>query len=130
MNATAPNDQEIPREEWPAFCLSFSRQHRGWLASLHAREGGTGGESDLAEGLPFLGLWPDPAGARLGLDLGAGGARLVHTVERPTRLRLTRTHRGADAGLRVETEDGETLELRFRAPAVPEELDGLALEER
>lgn len=117
--------EEIPRADWPEFCRSFTRLHQGWLASLHTAEPGAGSEWALAEELPFLGLWQDDAGSRLGLDLGAGSARLVHTVEQPVRLRLERAPGGGDAGLYIETADGGSLLLSFRVPARPESLDGL-----
>ena len=48
-----------------------------------------------------------------------------HTIERVSAI-FEQTSEQGHVGLRVQSEPGRTTLLRFRAPAFPEELDGIA----
>lgn len=45
--------------------------------------------------------------------------------ERPSRVALELTEEGAHKGLRIESENGEMTLVLFRAPALPETVDGM-----
>jgi hypothetical protein len=117
------NQREIPRREWPQFLESFGLRHRAWLATVE----------DWPRGAPESTRVVDrPLEA---LEAGEG-AVLIHLgggqdlrVESPQALRVDVTPRGEELGLDLETASGVT-RLRFRAAALPEELDGLAPSER
>jgi hypothetical protein len=47
--------REIPRREWSAFCLQFSRDHQEWLVDV-APHGEGSSASQEAQGLPFEAL--------------------------------------------------------------------------
>ena len=117
------NQREIPRRDWPEFLASFGRRHRSWLATVEE--------------------WPREAPERtraldqplesLGAEDGAIAIHLGHgevlRVEAPRALRVDVTARGEELGLDLDTARGTT-RLRFRAAALPEELDGIAPSER
>jgi hypothetical protein len=117
------NQREIPRGEWPAFLDWFGRRHRSWLATVEEwpREAP---ERTRAVDQPLESLAPE--GGAIAIHLGSGE---VLRVEAPQALRVDVTARGEELGLDLETSGGVT-RLRFRAAALPEELDGVAPSER
>lgn len=119
-------DLEIPRDEWSRFCDAYSRQHRGWLATIELDGRGTAGRLQ-AEPRPLGGVTFDRKGTGAGdivifLD-GDVDHAMTHTVAHATHLRLEQ-EAGQDRGLRVESEEGTTL-LRFYHPARPDMVDGI-----
>jgi hypothetical protein len=102
--------RDIPRREWPEFLAEFGRRHRSWLSSID------GPMRVVDEPLESL--------------AAEDGAVLVRLRSRePLRidaqaLRVELTERGEELGLDLESERGVT-RLRFRAAALPEELDGI-----
>lgn len=136
MHETAP-----PPEDWVEFCSSFSAAHSGWIVTLRrvttevldedperARKEGI----VLARGatLSSVRLADDDGTPRFEIQVGEGPEGATHAVEQPRRVMLKRTHEGADAGLRVDGDDGRTTLLLFRVPARPAHLDGVAPAER
>jgi hypothetical protein len=101
--------REIPQREWREFLESFSRRHQSWLASVDGR--------------------PHRALQSLELEEGAVIIRLRGTqalrIERPQALRVEESGRGEELGLDFDGARGVS-RLRFRAAALPEELDGIA----
>ncbi|HYM12700.1 MAG TPA: DUF5335 family protein, partial [Bryobacterales bacterium] len=59
----------------------------------------------------------------------ASDRHLTHSVLQPTRLWFRETEQGAHEGLDIESGDGSKTLVRFRVPARPELLDGLASQE-
>jgi hypothetical protein len=125
---------EIPRAAWQPFMDRFSRAHRGWrvtLGTIHTqvleRAMETAAHTVSADAL-FEGLRLDRRvdGEHLTVLLGLPNALTTHAVHAPQRLFVERTGSGAEEALRVDSADGTTLLLRFRAGARPEQLDGLA----
>jgi len=119
--------KEIPRNEWPAFFDSFSRQHEGWLVNLEilapeigaqleehdlAFEGITGEETNGNAITIMAGLEPDD--------------HITHSITDPTQVSLEQTDEGADAALAIKGADGVTALLRFRSAVLPELVDALA----
>lgn len=126
-------EREIEPSRWPEFCDGYSRQHRGWLASLASTVAGDCDRalrSPQARDLGFEGVHPGDGRGALVIRLGDGAAHLTHEVRAVRRLISDESTEGMHRGLRLEGEDGSTTCLRFRVPAAPEALDGLAETER
>ena len=117
------NQREIPRREWPQFLASFGRRHRSWLATIEEWPRGAP-ERTRAVDQPLESLGAEDGA--IAIHLGGGE---VLRVEAPRALRVDVTARGEELGLDLETARGTT-RLRFRAAALPEELDGIAPSER
>lgn len=132
--------QEIPREDWAAFFATFSQAHRGWLVRLWVVET-VGLESGMLDNSCMM--VRDLALSDLALSQHAGGADLAittldphgsthstHPVQQVESLMLERDQDGEYSGLIINTADMQTTVLRFRNPAPPESVDGLAPQER
>ena len=117
------NQREITRKDWAEFLESFGRRHRSWLASVEEwpREAP---ERTRAVDQPLESLGAEDGA--IAIHLGGGE---VLRVEAPRALRVDVTARGEELGLDLDTARGVT-RLRFRAAALPEELDGIAPSER
>jgi hypothetical protein len=109
------NQREIPRQDWAQFLASFGRRHRSWLATVEE--------------------WPHEAPGRTRTvdqpleSLGAEDGAIAIRLGNGEVLRVDVTARGEELGLDLDTARGVT-RLRFRAAALPEELDGVAPSER
>lgn len=128
---------EPPEKEWDEFCDSFSESHRGWIVTLRSvdtelletdptRAFEEGRVLVRGEVLSDVRLVQEDGGVHIDLRVGEGHGGGAHIVEQPVRLMVKRTHEGADAGLRVDAQDGHSALLLFRVPARPAELDGIA----
>lgn len=135
--------EDIDKGRWPHFCPTFARRHRGWLVSVHERDTAALPADATDEPMPAEGLvaqdmalhgidcqTPEAEGASLTLALAGPNGPLTYAIADPVRLSLERTATGADQGLRIDSDTGRTVFLRFRAAAQPEALDGLADLER
>ena len=78
---------------------------------------------------PLTGISEDrKRGDPASISISAGELRedhVTHVVLHPSRVALELTEEGAHKGLRIESEDGEMTLVLFRAPALPETLDGM-----
>lgn len=124
--------KRIEPAEWPEFCDSFSRLHRGWTATIGVMDTAV---LELAEevephavavDLPFQGISMEPSGSGLVILLGEHHHRYTHDVPGPGAIYLETFVQGAHKGLRIDAVDGRTTLLHFRSPVLPEELNGLA----
>jgi hypothetical protein len=126
----------IPREQWGTFAEQFSRQHRGWLVSVEVTD------TRLLEVDPEQAraagrvLARDRALREVAFDLEGGTGqfrvvvgeepdRVAHEIRRPVSVRPEMSDDGAHQGVRIDDADGKTTRVRFRAPALPELLDGI-----
>jgi len=117
---------DIPPAEWGDFCRSFTHQHQGWIADL-ARVDERGHAEPVVEDGRLRSLEPgEPAD-------GGGLSELQLTVEPrtvavngPRRIRFAETDEGGHSSLWIDAADGSSLVLRFRVPARPETVDGVA----
>ena len=79
--------------------------------------------------LPLAGMEVegDRPGQRVVFHLGGEptGHRLTHELARPAHVRLDQTVAGALRGLEVDSDEGQTVRLRFRSPMLPEMVDGI-----
>ncbi|MGH2523652.1 MAG: DUF5335 family protein [Anaerolineales bacterium] len=122
--------REVPRSEWADFCDSFSRQHRGGLATIEMARPGAAPQT-IADELPLRGLTLNSKSHEadtLLVTLGQhGDERLTHAITQVVRLCFDVTEAGAQAGLTFESADGTITRLRFRVPVFPEMVDGVML---
>ena len=115
--------KEIPRGEWRDFLESFGARHRGWLTTLEQ------GSVRISE-RPLGGVELRLAGGEIdAIVLRFGDGIGAIQLQAPRAVRLDATERGEETGLDLESAEGLT-QLRFRAAALPEELDGIAPSER
>ncbi len=130
--------QLIASEEWLRFCEEFSRQHRGWLATtsfVDEASASAGSENQITaehgvvRDIPFHALRFEPSKRDLLMLLEDGNTCITQPISAATRICLLETEEGAHAGLRIDRAGGGTIMLRFRAPARPESLDGIAASE-
>lgn len=114
----------IPYREWGAFLDGFSAMHEGWLATLEVRPS-TNGILVEAHDLPLNGITFESSTQTITIATIASAAeRLTRIIHEPTAVHIDRTLEGADAALHIDSRDGSTT-LRFRAPALPETVDGV-----
>lgn len=128
----------IPADQWSDYCARFARQHRGWLATLSRLP-----TADLQTGEPVVAeaIYSDNRpltdirarrgedGVEVMITLGGDDGDSALRVEDVVTLHSRRLA-GADEGLRIDSRDGTSTLLEFRAAADPEALDGLADSER
>ncbi len=122
--------QEIPREEWPRFCDSFTRQHRGVLATIVIARPGEPLDIEVSN-LPLQDVsldTQDENSVGVYIMVGKPGeGRLTHFTAQVTRLLFDMSEAGEHAGLTLEGADGVQTRVRFRVPFLPETLDGLMI---
>jgi hypothetical protein len=122
--------QEIDRGEWEFFLDAFSRQHEGWTVTVGVLD--RNGEARVeATDVPFEGVAVGGAGeSRETISVMVGGTperHVTHTVTSPVRVVLDQSgpERGLGETLEVVSGDGSRTFVRFHAPVLPEQLDGL-----
>jgi hypothetical protein len=119
---------EIRASEWSDFLDAFSRQHEGWLVTVEDIPHAAGGSRVEARELPLQGVFVDDSREH-NISIAVGRTaddHLTHTISRPTRLIAEQNDAGADEGLTIERRAGRSTQIRFRAPARPDEVDGVA----
>lgn len=123
--------REIPREEWPKFLDSFSRQHEGWLVTLEVLDSEIGAQVE-AEGKPLEGITAelkDNGEDFISITVGLTPAEHVtHNITKPTRVRVEQAENGADMALQIESLDEATTLVRLRSAMLPEMVDGVVSE--
>jgi hypothetical protein len=113
--------QEVPAGEWCSFLEGFTREHRGWIATIHVVDAGTGAVTLLTHVRLKSATHVVDAARFEFLDEGPSLC-----ARRPCALRIQQTDIGAVQALEIETLEGQFIRLAFRATALPEQLDGLA----
>jgi hypothetical protein len=120
--------KEIPKNEWPKFFDSFSRQHEGWLVTLEILGSEIGAQVEERD-LAFEGIvdeWDEVQGNQIVIMIGAKpDDHITHDISRPTQVSLEQTDEGADAALAIKSADGVIALLRFRSPMLPEMVDAV-----
>jgi len=119
----------IEKQYWAEFCDAYSRQHRGWIASIEAHDARMSesgllpiASSQALQGIVLQGRHPQPD---LIVSAGSGENLLTHRIVQPTQIVALQTDSGLDEGLQIYDENGGLVQLRFRVPASPEALDGV-----
>lgn len=124
----------IPSEQWQDFCQTFSRAHRGWLIRMWVANQATlqAGASENADivirDLALQEIATETRGDRTDLVLLTRDqeSHVDHPIRDIVSITLERDADGTETGLLIESADARSTLLRFRTPARPETLDGLA----
>ena len=119
---------EILHKDWTRALDQFSLVHEGWLVSLDVLSPQLGVQTQLHE-VPLLSVTAESG--HDGPDVVVAAARsdgehFWHVSPGAARIRLEQTEEHADVALEVESADGTISILRFRTPALPETVDGVA----
>jgi hypothetical protein len=121
--------REIPKDEWPSFFDSFSRQHKGWSVMLEIFGYEIGAQVQSTE-LVFEGIVDECDKNQSNQIVIMVGEKpddhITHSIRRPTQVSLEETDEGANAVLAIKSADGVMALLRFCCPMLPEIADGLA----
>jgi hypothetical protein len=121
---------EIPRAEWAQRLGEFTAIHAGWLVSLDVLAPEIGAQPEI-DNLPLLGVSTDRIDHDATIAVSAARSpteHLTHVIHAATRIYVERTDEGADAALQIQSADGSSTILRFRAAALPETVDGVVHE--
>lgn len=117
--------KNIPRNEWPDFCKSFSEQHQGWLVTLtdvHPRKvkNAVPEARLVAQNLRLRQISAERDGRHLGLRIvaGDGSGRITHLVLDPAQIHLEKTRYGRDRGLRINDAQNQSTVVRFNVPRI------------
>jgi hypothetical protein len=116
--------RSIPKKEWGRFLDEFGRRHEGWLVTVRVMHPRLGSQVE-ARDLPLEGAVLDGSGC-ISLHLGDTPERHVeHELFAPKQLWIETSDAGAERALEVVGGDGSKTIVEFRAPALPEEVDGM-----
>lgn len=116
---------EIERDRWFGFLEQFGRQHRHWLATME-RTDPDGRRETLAHEVPLESISLSGEGDVVTLFGGRGKAGpQKEKVKSPRRIIVAFRDDGAHEGLHIEDMNGAVTNVRFRATARPENLNGL-----
>ena len=118
---------DVPRNEWPDFLDTFSRQHRAWLTTVERPAGEINATG--ADPRPLAAVTSERDGhhvSAIEIAFAGDSHRGLVRVENPIAVRLRTTDEGADRGLEIVDAEGVCTRVRFRAAARPEMLDGVA----
>jgi hypothetical protein len=124
----------VPSEQWQAFCATFSRSHRGWLVRLwefHTAnlEAGSADTHEIAvRDLELLEITTEQRQQHIDLRILLRDAdkQVEKVIEYILSIMQERDTDGTVNGLRIDSADERSTLLRFRVPARPETVDGLA----
>jgi hypothetical protein len=130
------SDIQIPEHEWQHFCASFTRQHHGWLVGVHqldtrvVESGGTGVQQFAGHRTFQEVREANRDGVtEVMVTVGEGSDEMSFLISDAVAL-YKRMSGDLHQGLRIDSGNGETTLVEFRAPADPAALDGLAETER
>jgi hypothetical protein len=115
--------KNIPREQWPEFLDTFSRQHRAWLTTIEPEMRG------VAAARPLRAVEPVRRGGTLAaIEISFAGDSGGDTVrvENPVALRLHQTVEGADRAIEITDDEGFCTRVGFRTTMPSDMLDGMA----
>ena len=128
MPAAGSQRMVLAREEWARALNGFTRRHDGWLVSLDVCPL-TGERQREFENLPLLGVSSDRLDPNGTLAISVSRSRvqhLTHIIHAVEQVSVVQTADGAEAALWIDAADGSRTVMRFRVPAPPETVDGLA----
>ncbi|MEW5757352.1 MAG: hypothetical protein AB1810_13725 [Pseudomonadota bacterium] len=134
------SDIEIPRDQWPEYCQSFSLGHHGWLVNVlqvetrrlaEIRDSAIAAGRVLAAERPLQEVRETEHGDEVEIVVTVGrGTDEASFLVKNVRGLLQEQTAEAQLGLRVDSADKTSLLVEFRVAAKPETLDGLAASER
>jgi hypothetical protein len=119
----------IPWAEWQSFVEQFSRDHRGWLATV-SRATANGSRHVDAHQRPLRSVTttatgPEIATIAIHLHRDLQPEEVIH-VENASRLVVDETPEGAPHALEIESTGGDRVRIQLRGAVPPGILDGLA----
>jgi hypothetical protein len=125
--------RQIPKNEWPDFFESFSRQHEGWLVTLEMLGPDIGAQIEERD-LAFEGIVDESGEAQGNHIVIMMGAKpddhITHSISEPIDVSLEQTDEGANAALAIKSAEDVTALIRFRSPMLPSTVDGIVEEPR
>lgn len=118
---------QLERKDWSRALDEFSAIHEGWLVSLDILSAEIGAQPEITN-LPLVGVTFEPAngGTMTVTAAASASAQITHPIPSPVRAWIERNDVGADIAFDVESADGTKTILRFKTPALPETVDGVA----
>ena len=119
---------EIPRGTWVQRLDEFAQTHERWLVSLEVFSPELGAQLEI-ENMPLIGVSADPLDQEgtIAVSVARSAAEhITHVIRGVERIQVEQTDEGADVALQIESADHTATVLRFRVPALPETVDGVA----
>jgi hypothetical protein len=114
---------DIPRERWPEFLDTFSRQHRAWLTTIEPS--GRGADARPLRAVELVREGGVLSAVEISFAGDSGGDTV--RVEHPIALRLRQTADGAEQAIEITDDEGLCTRVGFRTtPAASDMLDGIA----
>ena len=116
----------VSRTEWFRFLGEFSRRYQGWLVTVRILHPSFGSQVEARE-LPLEGIVASADGSGpISLHLGGSAkSNVEHEIPSPRQVWVELSEEGAEEALGVVSEDGTKTIVEFRAPALPETVDGI-----
>lgn len=111
---------EVPRKDWARTLTEFSALHEGQSVTLDLVAPSIGVQSQIRE-LPLRSVTAESGVGGPAITISAAprdGEEITHLIPSPTHVRIERTNEGADLTLEIETDEGLSAILRFKASAV------------
>ena len=113
------NSRELSPGEWKTFFDAFSRRFQGVPVTVDLGASADGRAELVAKQLPLLGVTVEPStGPPEFVAIMVGDApdqNVVHVVREPRRVTVAQVTNGEDDLLLIESVDGSTTRIDFRA---------------
>lgn len=120
--------EKIPVKNWEEYIDRFNRIHDQWIFSLE----------EIEEDGTKKNFYTDLKLKEVALDMEDGennnrffivgehkGEELNHFVEKVKNISVQKSDRGAEQVLFIESENGNTVEIKFNSAVNPKNLDGI-----
>lgn len=119
-------NQQVPRSEWFRFLEEFSRRHDGWLVTVRVLSPSLGSLVQ-ARDLPLEGIVSTADGSGpISIHIGASvKSNIEHEIAEPRQVWVGVSETGAEEALEFVSEDETKTIVEFRAPNLPENVDGI-----
>src|SRR5437016_1322419 len=110
----------IPREQWPAFLTSFSRQHEGWLVTIEGADGSAPAQM-TAHNVPLSEITVEPTREdAVIVSILSDRQQAAYRISQPESIRLEENSQHAHESLTIKSRNGAATVIRFRS-AIPAE---------
>lgn len=116
----------VPRSEWYRFFQEFSRRYQGWLVTVRVLHPRFGSQVE-ARDLPLEGI-VSPSDAFGPIEINVGGSaqsNIEHEIAGPEQVWVEVSEAGVEEAVGVVSQDGTKTIVEFRAPGLPETVDGI-----
>ena len=114
--------REILRENWLEFFQTFTIEHTGWLVNvgIKGRQPDYDAEDTEVRQLPLREITADLKDHEntVVITVGLAGHHVMrHSMQTVAHVRVTQSDAGVDTALQIESMDGGTTTVKFKAPA-------------